>query len=163
MYQCFLYMRDPKDPANLDSNHYAFPLAISPVVDCVEWKVIRIDICPTGAGFETKPTQHLSIPPPNEYSADRQKLRTDLKPLNVVQPEGASFKVTQSGETGHVIEWQKWSFRVGFNQREGMVLYDVSLAWERVEDSLVLNMSGSLRWAKSLLSPCSLRHEHSLR
>ena len=31
------------------------------------------------------------------------KLRDDLKPLHVVQPEGVSFKVT-----GHEIEWQKW-------------------------------------------------------
>lgn len=126
MYQCFLYMRDPRNPGNLDSNHYAFPLAISPVVDCVEQKVIRIDICPTGEGLETKSTQPIPIPEANDYTPEHQKsLRTDLKPLNVVQPEGASFKVTQVGETGQVIEWQKWSFRVGFNQREGMVLYDV--------------------------------------
>lgn len=128
MYQCFLYMRDPMDSENLDSNHYAFPLALSPVVDVVERTVARIDTCPTGAGLETKISQRTHTPNPNEYSADHQNLRTDLKPLNVVQPEGASFKVTQSGETGEVIEWQKWSFRVGFNQREGMVLYDVSSA-----------------------------------
>ena len=126
MYQCFLYMRDPRNPGNLDSNHYAFPLAISPVVDCVEHKVIRIDICPTGEGLENKSSQPIQIPEANEYTPEHQKsLRTDLKPLNVIQPEGASFKVTQVGETGQVIEWQKWSFRVGFNQREGMVLYDV--------------------------------------
>lgn len=127
MYQCFLYMRDPNDPSNLDSNHYAFPLAISPVVDCADLKVIRIDMCPTGPDHATKPPQASVIPPPNEYTPEHQLLRTDLKPLNVVQPEGASFKVTKVGETGEIIDWQKWSFRVGFNQREGMVLYDVSL------------------------------------
>jgi len=126
MYQCFLYMLDPKDPSNLDSNHYAFPLAISPVVDCVTMNVIRIDTCPTGAGLEQKATHPISIPPPNEYTPEHHELRKDLKPLNVVQPNGASFKVTKSGETSEIIEWQKWSFRVGFNQREGMVLYDVS-------------------------------------
>ena len=155
-------MRDPNDPANLDSNHYAFPLAISPVVDTVECKVIRIDTCPTGASLETKPSQPAPIPRPNEYSSEHQNLRTDLKPLNVVQPEGASFKVTQSGETGQVIEWQKWSFRVGFNQREGMVLYDVSFA-QKIEAAWVLNVLGPIRWAKSLLSSCSLRYEHPLR
>ena len=130
MYQCFLYMRDPNDSGNLDSNHYAFPLAISPVVDCVEMRVARIDILPTGEGLEKKPSQPTPIAPPNEYTPEHQKsLRTDLKPLNVVQPEGTSFKVTQVGETGYFIEWQKWSFRVGFNQREGMVLYDVCSAW----------------------------------
>lgn len=125
MYQCFLYMRDPNDPSNLDSNHYAFPLTISPVVDTVEWKVIRIDLLPSGSDHSTKEPQPMKIQPPNEYDPDYQQLRTDLKPLNVFQPEGASFKITQIGETGRVVEWQKWFLRVGFNQREGMVLHDV--------------------------------------
>ncbi|KAL8699823.1 MAG: hypothetical protein Q9201_005790, partial [Fulgogasparrea decipioides] len=125
MYQCFLYMRDPHDLSNLESNHYAFPLSISPVVDTVQLKVIRIDLLPTGADHNVKEPRPSHIPAPNEYTPEHQDLRTDLKPLNVVQPEGASFKVTQTGETGRVIEWQKWFFRVGFNGREGMVLYDV--------------------------------------
>lgn len=113
------------NPSDLDSNHYAFPLAISPVVDCIDLKVIRIDLCPTGADHSIKETQPAQIPPPNEYVPEYQALRTDLKPLNVIQPEGASFNVTKMGELGEVIEWQKWSFKLGFNQREGMVLYDV--------------------------------------
>ncbi|KAL8711071.1 MAG: hypothetical protein Q9220_004452 [cf. Caloplaca sp. 1 TL-2023] len=125
MYQCFLYMRDPKDPSNLDSNHYAFPLTISPVVDTVDLKVIRIDLLPTGMDHTIKEPQPFYIPPPNEYTPQHQDLRTDLKPLNVVQPEGASFKVSQVGETGKVVEWQKWFFRIGFNHREGMVLHDI--------------------------------------
>lgn len=88
-------------------------------------RVSRIDYLPTGADHTIKKPQSQDIYPPNEYTPEHQDLRTDLKPLNVVQPEGASFKVTQAGETGEIIEWQKWSFRVGFNQREGMVLYDV--------------------------------------
>ncbi|KAL8925133.1 MAG: hypothetical protein Q9208_003638 [Pyrenodesmia sp. 3 TL-2023] len=125
MYQCFLYMRDPCNPSNLDSNHYAFPLNISPVVDTVELKVIRIDLLPTGSDHSTKEPQPFRIPPPSEYAPEHQQLRPDLKPLNVVQPEGASFKVTQAGETGSMLEWQKWFVRIGFNQREGIVLYDV--------------------------------------
>lgn len=125
MYQCFLYMRDPMNPSNLDSNYYAFPLAISPVVDTVDSKVIRIEFLPTGEHLETRTTQPFKPTPPSEYIPEAHDLRTDLKPLNVVQPEGASFTVTKSGETGRIIEWQKWSFRVGFNQREGMVIYDV--------------------------------------
>lgn len=125
MYQCFLYMRDPHDPSKPDSNHYAFPLTISPVVDTVGLKVIRIDLLPTGADHSVKEPQPFEIPPPNEYDPEHQQVRTDLKPLNVVQPEGASFKVTQVGQTGRVLEWQKWFFRIGFNQREGMVLHDV--------------------------------------
>lgn len=114
------------NPSNLDSNYYAFPLAISPVVDTVESKVIRIEFLPTGKTPETQMTQPYQVRPPSEYIREDHELRTDLKPLNVVQPEGASFTVTNSGETGHVIDWQKWRFRVGFNQREGMIIYDVS-------------------------------------
>ncbi|KAH0846092.1 hypothetical protein AYO21_12161 [Fonsecaea monophora] len=125
MYQVFLYMRDPNNPSEVDSNHYAFPLPISPVIDCVEYKVIRIDYLPTGADNTIHEPRPYQAKPPNEYVSEYQKLRTDMKPLRVIQPEGASFTLTPVGETGHLLAWQKWSFRVGYNQREGMVLYDV--------------------------------------
>lgn len=47
--------------------------------------------------------------------------RSDLKPLTVLQPLGASFTVDE-----HLVQWQKWRFRVGFNWREGMVIHDVT-------------------------------------
>lgn len=122
LWQLFLYMRPTPDEA--DSNHYAIPLPVSPVISTETMSVIRIDIMPTGADNTIKEPQPLPPRPANEYIPEHQQLRTDLKPLNVVQPEGASFEVAQQG-TSHVIQWQKWSFRVGFNQREGMVLYDV--------------------------------------
>jgi len=47
--------------------------------------------------------------------------RTDApKPLNITQPEGPSFTVE-----GNKVLWQQWSFRVGFNFREGLVLHQV--------------------------------------
>lgn len=113
------------NPSHLDSNYYAFPLAISPVVDTVDAKVIRIEFLPTGNHLGTRPTQPWKIRPPCEYIREEDEVRVDLKPLNVVQPKGASFTVTTAGETDHVIAWQKWKFRVGFNQREGMVVYNV--------------------------------------
>jgi primary-amine oxidase len=124
MYQCFLYMRDPNNSGELDSCHYAFPLAISPVLSADQRKVIRIDIMPTGNDNTIKPTEPWKPVPANEYIHEAQHLRTDLKPLQVVQPEGASFSVSYEG-TSQTIAWQKWNFRVGFNQREGMVLYNV--------------------------------------
>ena len=162
MYQNFLYMRDPNDPSNLDSNHYAFPLSISPVVDTIDLKVSRIDFLPTGTDHSTKGAQPVEIPPANEYTPEHQTLRSDLKPLNVIQPEGASFKVTKAGETGEVVQWQKWQFRMGYNQREGMVMYHVNVA---VVCLLLrkLIMAGSLRWSEPLLSTFLVRHEHSLR
>jgi primary-amine oxidase len=49
-----------------------------------------------------------------------QRARDDLKPLEVTQPEGVSFTLD-----GNELRWQKWSLRVGFNHREGMVLHTV--------------------------------------
>ncbi|MEB0141430.1 tyramine oxidase, partial [Undibacterium sp. CCC2.1] len=39
----------------------------------------------------------------------------------IVQAEGPSFTVT-----GHRVEWQNWSLRVGCNYREGRTLHEVS-------------------------------------
>ena len=47
--------------------------------------------------------------------------RTDLRPIEITQPEGASFTVT-----GHAVAWQKWHVRVGFTPREGLVLHELS-------------------------------------
>lgn len=124
MWQCFLYMRDPANPPEADSCHYAFPIPISPVVCTTTWRVLRIDILPTGIDNFVSPIRPWKPVGPNEYIPEAQKLRTDLKPLNVIQPEGTSFTVKEQG-TSSTIEWQKWNFRIGFNQREGMVLYDV--------------------------------------
>jgi primary-amine oxidase len=46
--------------------------------------------------------------------------RDDLKPLHITQPEGTSFTVE-----GTELRWQNWSMRLGFNYREGPVLYQV--------------------------------------
>lgn len=46
--------------------------------------------------------------------------RLGLKPLNVVQPNGPSFKLK-----GNAVEWMGWQFRVGFNPREGLVLHEI--------------------------------------
>lgn len=51
----------------------------------------------------------------NEYDHELQvedegSVREGVKPLEVVQKEGPSFKVDGWG-----VEWQEWSFRVGFN------------------------------------------------
>lgn len=121
-------MRDPTNSSEVDSNYYAFPLPISPVVESTskEYKVVRIDYLPTGPGRTVAQPKPWQPAPANEYIHDYQTLRTDLKPLQVIQPEGASFMLNSSNETNsHILEWQKWSFRIGFNQREGMVLYNV--------------------------------------
>lgn len=46
--------------------------------------------------------------------------RTSLRPVEITQPEGPSFRVA-----GSLVEWENWSLRVDFNAREGLVLHDV--------------------------------------
>ena len=48
------------------------------------------------------------------------KFRESLKPISITQPEGVEFEVD-----GWRVDWQRWSFRVGFNAREGLILHDV--------------------------------------
>ncbi|KAI7754798.1 hypothetical protein M8C21_018797 [Ambrosia artemisiifolia] len=47
--------------------------------------------------------------------------RSDVKPLQILQPAGPSFRVN-----GHYVEWQKWNFRIGFTPREGLVIHSVA-------------------------------------
>jgi len=54
------------------------------------------------------------------YREENRELRDDLTPYNVVQPEGPSWEVE-----GREVSWQNWHLRVGFNHREGLVLYDI--------------------------------------
>ena len=59
--------------------------------------------------------------PPNRasyFAADQPRMRTDLKPISITQPEGPSFTVE-----GNQLEWQRWKFVVGFNAREGLTLH----------------------------------------
>jgi primary-amine oxidase len=49
--------------------------------------------------------------------------RTTLKPIEITQPDGPSFTVD-----GDAVRWEGWSFRVGFDPREGLVLHQLSYA-----------------------------------
>lgn len=50
----------------------------------------------------------------------RTEARTTTKSLHIVQPEGPSFQID-----GNHVAWEKWTFRAGFNYREGLTLHDV--------------------------------------
>lgn len=53
-------------------------------------------------------------------TGDAANKRPPLKPLVVTQPNGTDFTLS-----GNHVEWQGWNFRVGFNQREGLVLHQI--------------------------------------
>jgi primary-amine oxidase len=44
----------------------------------------------------------------------------EVAPLQISQPEGVSFRLD-----GHLLSWQNWQLRLGFNYREGLVLHEV--------------------------------------
>ncbi|MEO0434826.1 MAG: tyramine oxidase, partial [Cyanobacteria bacterium J06656_5] len=99
--------------ANPTDNGYARPIeGVIPVVDLNKMEVIRVE----DYGVVPLPPKDGNYTP--EYV---KNYRQDLKPLEIVQPEGPSFDVN-----GHEISWQKWKIRIGFTPREGLVLYTVT-------------------------------------
>ena len=87
-------------------------------------KVYRLPTKPhERINHEKKPFDRRRIHPTaaSEYHPDlRPAPRTTTKPYQVVQPEGPSFKIQ-----GNHLSWEKWTFRVGFNYREGLTLHDI--------------------------------------
>ncbi|KAK2761681.1 hypothetical protein FQN54_001509 [Arachnomyces sp. PD_36] len=120
---CWFYLRFEANP---DANYYAYPLDVCAEVS-EALKVTKIYRLPTKPheriNNEQKPFDRRKILPNSatEYHPDlRPSPRTTTKPYQVVQPEGPSFNIG-----GNHIQWEKWSFRVGFNYREGLTLHDI--------------------------------------
>lgn len=121
--QCWFYLRLLECPGG---NYYAYPMAV-----CAEVseklqinKLYRLPASPSEKiHHESHPFDRRRIHPTSmsEYHPDlRPPPRTTTTPYQVVQPEGASFKIH-----GQRIDWEKWRFRVGFNYREGLTLHDI--------------------------------------
>jgi primary-amine oxidase len=100
------YRSEPND------NGYAHPIeGLCAVVDLDRAEVLRVD----DYGAAAVPMQN------RNYAARyRTNFRDDVKPLEVVQPDGPSFTVE-----GNEVRWQKWRLRLGFNAREGLVLHTI--------------------------------------
>jgi primary-amine oxidase len=125
--QGLCFARDTRSGSE-DSNHYGYPLPIIPVMDTYKSEIVRVDRLATGGkedglAYGTHPRNVLDHCGSAEYVPEllEMPLRSDLKPLNVVQPDGPSFSV----DNDSLVEWQKWRFRVGFNPREGATLHDI--------------------------------------
>ncbi|EEQ35018.1 copper amine oxidase [Microsporum canis CBS 113480] len=133
LFQFYLYIVDTDD---LQHNHYSLPCTISPVFDGMTRELVRIDHLPTGTDHSTSPTKPWKPVKAVQYAHSLldEPTRTDLKPYIVQQPEGPSFSVD-----GNFVCWQKWRFHVGFNFREGMVLYGVTYDRRNVFYRLAVN------------------------
>ena len=118
------YFGDDEDPTNrvaratfylrkeADDMQYAHPIeGLTALVDLYRKEVIKIE----DAGVTPVPQ--------TQRNYDRRfikKYRDDIKPLQITQPEGPSFKVN-----GWEVTWQRWRLRVAFTPREGLVLNDI--------------------------------------
>jgi primary-amine oxidase len=105
--RCLSYYRETPD-----DNGYARPLeGVLATVDAARGIVLEV------LDFGVVPL------PPERGSyrgEDNEPLRTDLLPLEIVQPEGVSFTVD-----GNLLSWQHWSMRVSMHPLEGLVLHTV--------------------------------------
>ncbi|KAK5090098.1 peroxisomal copper amine oxidase [Lithohypha guttulata] len=112
LQQALMYYRP-----HVDNSQYTYPLDFCPIYDSNKQAIVHIDV--------PKVRRPLSKAPPNDYTVKSIEetigYRTDLKPINITQPEGVSFTVK-----GRTIEWQNWSVHIGFNYREGIVLNNIT-------------------------------------
>jgi len=119
----FFMQQHPKDPC------WAHPVdGLCAYVDMTERRVIRL-------------VDYLDLPVPQESGnyddpAIRGPERTDLKPLQIIQPEGPSFQVD-----GEVVTWQNWKFRIGFDAREGLILRQLSFKDQGRERPIIYRAS----------------------
>ncbi len=104
--RCLFYVRHTPD-----DNGYAHP---------IEGVVAFVDMA-RGEVLEIIDTGIVPIPPEcGNYYPETIAPRTDLKPLEITQPEGPSFSVD-----GNHVRWQKWSFRVSMDSVEGLILHEI--------------------------------------
>jgi primary-amine oxidase len=96
------------------SNPYANPVTgLHLVIDLNAMKLLEVE--DTGA-IEEPATMGEYVP----RLVPGLRPRDDVRPLEIRQPEGPSFVLD-----GNLLRWQRWSMRIGFNYREGLVLHTV--------------------------------------
>ncbi|HEY6795097.1 MAG TPA: primary-amine oxidase [Kineosporiaceae bacterium] len=98
---------------SVPDNAYARPVGnLVFVIDCNERAVVAI-----------QEGEVLPLPPEsgNYDVGSVGPLRSDLRALEITQPEGPSFTVS-----GNVIEWQRWRLHAHIDAVEGLVISDVS-------------------------------------
>ena len=98
--------------ASAEANPYANAFSgLHPIVDLNTMELLELEDIDPG-------------PPPKimgEYApglVPGLQVRDDVKLLEITQPDGPSFTLD-----GNQLRWQKWSMRLGFNFREGLVIH----------------------------------------
>jgi len=110
--QALMYFRP-----HVDDCQYQYPLDFCPIYDSEKGAIVHIDI-PTTRRPLRREAEINYTPAAVERAGG---YRSDIKPLEITQPEGPSFKLS-----GREMEWQNWKFHIGFNYREGIVLNNIT-------------------------------------
>ena len=107
--RCIAFLRE-----DATDNGYARPIhGLICHVDVTDQKVILVE----DSGVIPMP------PNPGRFdSAHQERTRTDLKDLEIVQPDGPSFEVD-----GYQVKWQGYEFSVSIHPVHGLVLHQLSL------------------------------------
>jgi primary-amine oxidase len=95
-----------------DPNPYARPIGrLIALIDLSSMEVVRVD-------------DHGPLPLPQQAWDYRDgagmPYRDDLREIEITQPDGPSFAIE-----GRELRWQRWRVRVGFSNREGLVLHEL--------------------------------------
>jgi primary-amine oxidase len=114
-------------------NAYSRPLeGIHAFIDLDEMEVL--EVVDNGVVDEDSP-----LPPERaDFRGDQVDTRDDREHLDVVQPDGVSWEID-----GREVEWQKWSFRVGWTDREGLVIHDITYDDDGEERKILHRLAAS--------------------
>ncbi|MDQ0727835.1 primary-amine oxidase [Microbacterium sp. W4I20] len=110
--RCFTFVQRTPDDLG-----WAHPVdGVTVMVDVVTGEVLDV-------------IDYVDLPVPQEdgnyhLASWRGPDRAGLKPIEITQPQGPSFAIDENG----VLDWAGWRVQVSFDQREGLVLHDVSIA-----------------------------------
>ncbi len=106
--RCIAYCRE-----NPTDNGYARPIeGLLAFVDMACGEVLEVVDC----GVYPVPAD-----PGSYYPEHNEPHRTDLRRVEITQPDGPSFELD-----GHTLSWQKWSLHVTMDPLEGLVLHQVA-------------------------------------
>jgi len=97
---------------NKDSNMYAHPInGLYAIVDLKTYEVVSIE------NSEKTPIPET----PGDYRLSQTGGDIKLNSLEIIQKDGPSFKLD-----GWKLTWERWNLRIGFDQREGLIIHDVN-------------------------------------
>jgi primary-amine oxidase len=127
---------------------YANPISgLHPIVDLNTMELLELE---DSGVVERAPTMGEYVP----RLVPGLRRREDLRPLEITQPEGASFELD-----GNLLRWQRWSLRIGFNPREGMVLHTIGYE----DDGRVRAVAHRLSFAEMVVPYRDATGEHERR